>query len=96
MKSKEELTALKEELKTVKEKLSALTREELEQVTGGSAASCGAFIDTSKCIQCGTCLDYCPTDAISYNGTAYVVGAECIGCETCACVCPGDAITVWR
>ena len=37
MKSKEELNALKEEVKTVKEKLSALTDEELEQVTGGVA-----------------------------------------------------------
>ena len=37
MKTKEELNALKEEVKTVKKKLSALTDEELEQVTGGVA-----------------------------------------------------------
>lgn len=35
MKTTEELNALKEEVKTMKEKLSALTEEELEQVTGG-------------------------------------------------------------
>ena len=37
VKTKEELNALKEEVKTMKEKLSALTEEELEQVTGGGA-----------------------------------------------------------
>ena len=36
MKTQEELNALKEDVETVKEKLSALTDEELEQVTGGS------------------------------------------------------------
>lgn len=36
MKTKKELNALKEEVKTMNEKLSALTEEELEQVTGGN------------------------------------------------------------
>ena len=40
MKSREELTALKEEVKTVNEKLSALTDEELAQVTGGLGHVC--------------------------------------------------------
>ncbi len=35
MKSKEELTALKEEVEAVNEKLHELTDEELEQVAGG-------------------------------------------------------------
>ena len=36
MKTKEELDALKEEVKNLKEKLSALTEDELAQVTGGA------------------------------------------------------------
>ena len=36
MKSKEELNALKEEVKTLNKKLAELTEEELTQVTGGS------------------------------------------------------------
>ena len=36
MKTKEELSALKEEAKALNEKLSALTDEELTQVTGGA------------------------------------------------------------
>ena len=35
MKSKEELNALKEEVKTLNKKLAELTEEELAQVTGG-------------------------------------------------------------
>ena len=36
MKTKEELTALKEEVETLNKKLAELTEEELEQVAGGS------------------------------------------------------------
>ena len=36
MKTKEELNALKEEVETVSKKLTELTEEELEQVSGGS------------------------------------------------------------
>ena len=36
MKTKEELTALKEEVEAVSKKLSELTEDELAQVTGGS------------------------------------------------------------
>ena len=39
MKTKEELNELKEEIKALNEKLSVLTEEELEQVTGGIAYS---------------------------------------------------------
>ena len=42
MKTKEELTALKEEVETVSRKLADLTIEELEQVTGGTAPPCVA------------------------------------------------------
>ena len=35
MKTKEELNALKEEVETLNRKLSELSKEELEQVTGG-------------------------------------------------------------
>ena len=38
MKTKEELTALKKEVETVREKLAELTEEELAQVIGGTGA----------------------------------------------------------
>ena len=37
MKTKEELTALKEEIKTLNKKLAELTEEELAQVSGGGS-----------------------------------------------------------
>ena len=43
MKSKEELNALKEEVKTLSKKLAELTEEELAQVTGGAAGSVQFF-----------------------------------------------------
>ena len=43
MKSKEELSALKEEVKTLSKKLAELTEEELAQVTGGAAGSVQFF-----------------------------------------------------
>ena len=39
MKTKEELSALKEEVEAVNEKLQELTEEEFAQVSGGSAPS---------------------------------------------------------
>ena len=48
MKTKEELNALKEEVETLKKKLSELTPEELEKVVGGIILSA-----TFKCPICG-------------------------------------------
>ena len=47
MKTKEELNALKEEVETVSKKLTGLTEEELEQVSGGGTTN--FYI----CGQCG-------------------------------------------
>ena len=43
MKTKEELTALKEEVETLNRKLHELTEEELAQVSGGAAGSVQFF-----------------------------------------------------
>ena len=43
MKTKEELTALKEEVETVSRKLHELTEEEIEQVSGGAAGTVKFF-----------------------------------------------------
>ena len=43
MKSKEELSALKEEVEALNQKLAELTEEELAQVAGGAAGSVQVF-----------------------------------------------------
>ena len=53
MKTKEELNALKEEIKTLKRKLAELTGEELAQVCGSAALPDGIDIaDTWPCRVC--------------------------------------------
>ncbi|WP_304262750.1 DUF362 domain-containing protein [Kallipyga massiliensis] len=48
------------------------------------------ILDT--CIACGTCMDECPTSAIS-EGDIYEINPDvCIDCGACAGVCPTDSI----
>jgi len=51
--------------------------------------------DSKKCKACGTCVRWCPTDAISVQGKLGTVALEpekCIGCGECLALCPFDAI----
>ena len=51
------------------------------------------FIRTEKCIGCGTCLSWCPVDAISIiDGTAKIDKKVCIGCGECVAACRYDAV----
>lgn len=44
------------------------------------------------CIACGSCIDECPTEAIS-EGDIYKIDPDaCIDCGNCAEVCPTDSI----
>ena len=49
-------------------------------------------IDLDACIACGTCVDECPTSAISEKDGKYVINEdECISCGACAGACPVEA-----
>ena len=46
-----------------------------------------------KCIKCGTCLKWCPVDAIVMNeDSAFINDDKCIGCGECVAVCRPDAV----
>jgi ferredoxin len=55
-----------------------------------------SVIDTVACTGCGTCLDWCPTDAIVLNqaGVAQRDEGACLGCGVCARFCPESAISL--
>ena len=54
-----------------------------------------AKIDSEKCTGCGTCVDECPSEAISMKDEKAVVDAEsCVDCGVCVDTCPSGAISM--
>jgi ferredoxin len=57
----------------------------------------GLTWNSSKCIQCGSCVPHCPTNALSIpdRSTMEIVfkSNECIECLSCIKVCPYGAVT---
>ena len=52
-----------------------------------------AEVDKAKCTGCESCVDECPSGAISMvDGKASVNPDSCIDCGACAPECPVDAI----
>lgn len=53
-----------------------------------------AYVISDDCIACGTCIDECPSGAIS-EGDKYSIDPDaCTECGTCASVCPNEAISL--
>jgi ferredoxin len=53
-------------------------------------------IDRETCTGCGTCVDWCPTEAIRLDDSGKAVrdAGACFGCGVCARFCPEDAIAL--
>jgi benzoyl-CoA 2,3-dioxygenase component A len=55
------------------------------------------LIDPEICIRCNTCEETCPIEAVTHDGTNYVVKADvCNYCMDCIAPCPTGAIDNWR
>ncbi len=56
-----------------------------------------AQVDPDLCIQCGTCTDFCPFDALSPDEFICKVDTEkCMGCGVCVDQCPQGALALVR
>ena len=54
-----------------------------------------AKVDKEKCNGCETCVEECPSEAISMVDDKAVVDLkECVDCGVCVDVCPAEAITM--
>jgi len=50
-----------------------------------------------KCVHCGACVAFCPTDALSLEKESMKVvfdPEKCNGCEFCVLACPPRAMEV--
>ncbi len=55
-----------------------------------------AKVNVDECVGCGTCVDECPSEAISMNDDdiAVINADECTDCGACVDACPTEAITM--
>jgi len=57
-----------------------------------------AYVITTKCERCGSCVEVCPSDAIFFVEddadwpTYYIYPENCIECASCEVECPSEAI----
>jgi len=49
-------------------------------------------IDPDACTGCGTCAEWCPSDAIEVDDVAQIQDTACIGCGECIAACRDDAV----
>jgi NAD-dependent dihydropyrimidine dehydrogenase PreA subunit len=55
-----------------------------------------AVINREKCDGCETCVEACPSEAITIgeDKKAKVDAEECVDCEACVDECPNEAISM--
>jgi NAD-dependent dihydropyrimidine dehydrogenase PreA subunit len=51
------------------------------------------YVISDKCTMCGSCMESCPSEAISEGDPMYIIDPDtCIDCGSCVDECPVEAI----
>ncbi len=53
-----------------------------------------AKVNEALCAACGTCMDYCPFEALSVEDFSKVNWDKCMGCGVCVDQCPNGALSL--
>jgi len=51
-------------------------------------------VNQAKCLGCGLCVSFCPTDALRAWGLCRIERDNCTDCLICVDYCPADALEV--
>lgn len=91
-------SALPKNFENDKEQLKSLLKKILEEeiiVQEPTSLAYFKVID-NKCTNCGECIEFCPTKALSWNNDKTKIlfqSAKCVECGICEDICKVDAIT---
>ncbi len=58
------------------------------------AVSGGHYVVSDRCVGCGKCAEFCPTNNITMQNKKPVFGKACMSCFGCINRCPNDAIDI--
>jgi len=87
-----ELQALKKRAKEMEGRLHFLMKRIGAFEHAPKPSTYRATVDPEKCIVCGTCLELCPTGAISIDRIVHIDPVRCTGCGRCVEACPQGAM----
>lgn len=91
----ENIGALKEQIRTIQERLASLKEQIRDKEGRGKESHLIARVKPEKCTGCRICQKVCPVGAISFaDSVAYIKADECTGCGRCAEACTQQAIVL--
>ncbi len=51
-------------------------------------------VDETRCTGCAQCVEVCPVDAVTVDGTAKIDEKSCALCGACIAACPSEALAM--